>query len=141
MSMLKNIIAIVCTTAIFSLISFAEVSRVSGILEPLQDADISASVAGKIDAIHFREGEAVDKGTVVIQLKNALERYHRHWPCIGDGIQGVSCLVRRWQRVRRVDEPKFLEAVCRASIQIGIFPPICNRFNHHTKLPVGALSL
>ncbi len=74
MSMLKNIIAIVCTTAIFSLISFAEVSRVSGILEPLQDADISASVAGKIDAIHFREGEAVDKGTVVIQLKNALEQ-------------------------------------------------------------------
>ena len=74
MSVLKHAIAIFCTTTILSSSSFAQVNRVSGILEPLQDADISASVAGKIDNIHFREGQTVEKDTVVIQLKNLLEQ-------------------------------------------------------------------
>lgn len=74
MSISKNIIAIFCTTVLLSLTSFAQVNRVSGILEPLHDAEISASVAGKIDTIHFREGENVKKDTVVIQLKNVLEQ-------------------------------------------------------------------
>ncbi len=72
--MLKQTIAIFFTTTLLSLSSFAQSNRVSGILEPLQDADISASVAGKIDVIHFREGQAVEKDTVVIQLKNILEQ-------------------------------------------------------------------
>ena len=72
-SMLRNTVVIFCTT-ILALSSFAEVYRVSGILEPLQDADISASVAGKIDVIHYREGQTVEKGMIVIQLKNLLEQ-------------------------------------------------------------------
>ncbi len=74
MSRLKNISLFFCMVTTFWLPSFAEVLAVHGIVEPLHDADRSASVAGKIETIHYREGQFVDKDTVVIQLESTLEQ-------------------------------------------------------------------
>jgi len=52
----------------------ADVVKVPGILEPLYDADVSASVAGIIEMIHYREGQSVEEDAVVIQLENTLEQ-------------------------------------------------------------------
>ena len=73
MSLLKHKFVLFFVVMVLGLPAFAEVVIVSGILEPLEDADISASVAGKIEAIHYREGQSVDKDTVVIQLMDKLE--------------------------------------------------------------------
>ncbi len=69
----KRTLVLCFTAAVLCLPSFADVISVSGIVEPLRDADRSASVAGKIEVIHYREGQFVDKDTVVIQLENTLE--------------------------------------------------------------------
>ena len=69
----KRTLVLFFTATVLWLPSFADVIPVSGIVEPLHDADRSASVAGKIEAIHYHEGQFVEKGTVVIQLENILE--------------------------------------------------------------------
>lgn len=74
MSLLKNTLVLFFMVTVLHLFALAEAVSVSGILEPLEDADISASVAGKIEAIHYREGQSVEKGTVVIQLMDELEQ-------------------------------------------------------------------
>lgn len=51
-----------------------KIVKIPGITEPFQDAEISASVNGKIETIHYREGQFVEKDTVVIQLEDELEQ-------------------------------------------------------------------
>lgn len=74
MSIFKNVINFLFFVACSTLVASADVIKVPGITEPLRDADISAPVAGKIDVIHYREGQFVEEGTVVIQLEDELER-------------------------------------------------------------------
>lgn len=69
----KRILVLFFTATVLCLPSFSDVIPVSGIVEPLHDTDRSASVAGKIETIHYREGQFVEKDTVVIQLENKLE--------------------------------------------------------------------
>jgi membrane fusion protein (multidrug efflux system) len=51
----------------------AEVKSVSGITEPFMDVTLGASVAGIIHTESFKEGDAVKKGDVIIELDKRLE--------------------------------------------------------------------
>lgn len=44
-----------------------------GLIEPLNDIEMAAPIAGRISAIHFREGERVTAGTVIAELDASLE--------------------------------------------------------------------
>jgi RND family efflux transporter MFP subunit len=46
---------------------------VSGITEPINDVTLSASVAGMISAIFFKEGAHIKKGQSILELDNKLE--------------------------------------------------------------------
>jgi len=48
-------------------------SLVPGITEPVHDSLLSASVAGTVSAIHFKEGDAVEAGAVILELDKSLE--------------------------------------------------------------------
>ena len=53
--------------------AFAAEHRASGITEPVQDAVLSATVAGRVEAIDRREGDLVRKGDVIMRLESELE--------------------------------------------------------------------
>jgi len=46
---------------------------VPGITEPVHDSLLSASVAGTVQAIHFKEGDSVEAGAVILELDKSLE--------------------------------------------------------------------
>jgi RND family efflux transporter MFP subunit len=46
---------------------------VPGITEPVHDSLLSASVAGTVQVIHFKEGDAVEAGAVILELDKSLE--------------------------------------------------------------------
>ena len=46
---------------------------VDGVTEPGIEARLSAEVAGVIDKIHFKEGQFIEKGTVILELRNQRE--------------------------------------------------------------------
>jgi RND family efflux transporter MFP subunit len=48
---------------------------ISGITEPFLDVGLSAPVAGIISAEYFKEGQAVKKGDVILQLDSKLEEF------------------------------------------------------------------
>jgi RND family efflux transporter MFP subunit len=46
---------------------------VSGLIEPINDIEISAPIPGRVSAIHFKEGERVSAGAVVLELDARME--------------------------------------------------------------------
>jgi len=46
---------------------------ISGITEPIHDVTISASVSGTVAAVNFKEGAAVKKGDIIMELDKQLE--------------------------------------------------------------------
>ncbi len=46
---------------------------VPGITEPVHDSLLSTPVAGSVQQIHFKEGDAVEAGAVILELDKALE--------------------------------------------------------------------
>jgi RND family efflux transporter MFP subunit len=46
---------------------------VPGITEPVHDSLLSASVAGTVKAIHFKEGDSVETGAVILELDKSLD--------------------------------------------------------------------
>lgn len=48
-------------------------TQVPGITEPVHDSLLSASVAGTVQVIHFKEGDAVETGAVILELDKTLE--------------------------------------------------------------------
>lgn len=53
--------------------SAAAPTRVPGITEPVHDSLLSSPVAGAVHAIHFKEGDLVEAGAVILELDKALE--------------------------------------------------------------------
>jgi len=51
----------------------AETKKISGITEPFMDVNLGASVAGIIRTEFFKEGDAVKKGDVILELDKRLE--------------------------------------------------------------------
>lgn len=47
---------------------------VPGITEPVRDSLLSAAAAGMVEKIHFKEGDRVESGAVIVELDQALER-------------------------------------------------------------------
>ena len=56
-----------------------------GITEPVHDSLLSASVAGTVQKINFKEGDAVQAGTVILELDKALEELERQ---VGQTLDG-----------------------------------------------------
>lgn len=48
-------------------------TRVPGITEPVHDSLLSAAAAGTVSAVHVKEGDRVELGTVILELDKALE--------------------------------------------------------------------
>lgn len=48
-------------------------ATVPGITEPVHDSLLSSSVAGTVRVIHFKEGDAVEAGAVILELDKSLE--------------------------------------------------------------------
>lgn len=46
----------------------------SGVTAPVSDAELSAPVAGVLGKYHFKEGDRVNKGDVILELENARQR-------------------------------------------------------------------
>jgi RND family efflux transporter MFP subunit len=46
---------------------------VPGITEPVHDSLLSAAAAGRVEKVHFKEGDHVDAGTVILELDQVLE--------------------------------------------------------------------
>ena len=67
--------AILCIHVfMLSSISFGQEERSApGITEPIKDETLSASVSGIIAKINFKEGHAVKKGDVIVELNNVME--------------------------------------------------------------------
>lgn len=55
-------------------LSFGQELSFSGITEPVDEVTLSASGAGTISAVFFKEGETVRKGDTIIELDNRLEK-------------------------------------------------------------------
>jgi RND family efflux transporter MFP subunit len=56
--------------------SFASAERqvsVAGLTEPIDDVILSFDVDGTLGAIHFKEGDRVEKGTVILELRKRYE--------------------------------------------------------------------
>src|SRR5690606_18520457 len=49
-------------------------SLAPGITEPVRDSLLSAAAAGMVEKIHFKEGDRVERGAVIVELDQALER-------------------------------------------------------------------
>jgi len=54
-------------------LAVAAPTLVPGITEPVHDSLLSASVAGTVQKINFKEGDTVQAGTVILELDKALE--------------------------------------------------------------------
>jgi len=48
-------------------------TRVPGITEPVHDSLLSSPVAGAVQTIHFKEGDRVEAGAIILELDKALE--------------------------------------------------------------------
>lgn len=48
-------------------------TTVSGLTEPIKDVILSSEVGGEIAAIHYKEGDAVGKGSIILELKKKFE--------------------------------------------------------------------
>lgn len=46
---------------------------ITGVTEPVHDALLSATAAGTVKTIHFKEGDTVEAGTVILELDKTLE--------------------------------------------------------------------
>jgi len=67
----------------FSLLFFIHVDisvRANGIIRPLSErTDIKSSVSGSIDTIYFHEGEQVDKGSILLKLRDPALAEKQHF--------------------------------------------------------------
>lgn len=70
---------------------------VAGITEPAGDATLTTPVAGVIAKIHFREGDTVQKGDVVVQLDNRLEELEVQRRTIA--VENTSAVLRRTEQL------------------------------------------
>jgi len=48
-------------------------TTVSGLTEPIKDVILSSEVGGEIETIHYKEGDAIAKGSVILELKKKFE--------------------------------------------------------------------
>lgn len=71
---LKLLAGVACAAGLFQLTAVAaEPVAISGITEPFLDVTLSPPVSGIISAEFFKEGQAVKKGDVLLQLDRRLE--------------------------------------------------------------------
>jgi RND family efflux transporter MFP subunit len=54
-------------------VAAAAATLVPGITEPVHDSLLSASVAGTVRVIHFKEGDFVESGAVILELDKSLD--------------------------------------------------------------------
>lgn len=65
--------AVFAATLAFADQAPAKHTLVPGITEPVHDSLLSASVAGTVQLIHFKEGDSVEAGAVILELDKTLE--------------------------------------------------------------------
>lgn len=70
---------------------------VAGITEPFGDATLTTPVAGVISKIHFREGDSVSTGAVLIQLDSRLEELEVQRRTIA--VDNASAVLRRTEQL------------------------------------------
>jgi RND family efflux transporter MFP subunit len=71
-SLPKNVVAVQLGTVKISKVP--NTYKTTGTLEPIQQADLSVESAGYINKIHFKDGDYVKKGQVLIELGNDTQK-------------------------------------------------------------------
>ena len=74
----RSIVVLVCAHALLSVTSMGAATgrtrlTAVGVTQPVTDETLSSLVSGKIVAVHFREGDQVRKGDVIIDLAKRLD--------------------------------------------------------------------
>jgi RND family efflux transporter MFP subunit len=70
---LLSLLLAICTLSFSPIAHAAEPAPITGITEPFMDVTLGASVAGIIRQELFKEGDAVKKGDVILELDKRLE--------------------------------------------------------------------